>query len=62
MKNNRFKLYTSLVSEKPETPLFDFEMDWGLIDPNSEYWIGFGGRSFYTAETYINEASFRAEL
>lgn len=60
VKNNRFKLYTSLLSEKPETPLFDFEMDWGLIDPNSEYWIGFGGRVYYESETYINEASFNA--
>ncbi|PTQ06008.1 hypothetical protein CWO13_01595 [Vibrio sp. ZF 223] len=61
VKNNRFKLYTSLVAEKPESSLFDFEMDWGMIDPNAEYWIGFGGRSYYAAETYINEASFRAE-
>ncbi|MCK8084000.1 hypothetical protein [Vibrio sp. 1CM8B] len=62
VKNNRFKLYTSLVSEKPETALFDFEMDWGSINPNSEYWIGFGGRAYDACETYINEASFRAEL
>lgn len=62
VSNGQFFIYSSLADIKPEYPLLNFTMDWGMIDPNSSYWIGFGGRvsTGNPALTYVSEAYFRA--
>ncbi|CAH6844818.1 hypothetical protein VCHA36P166_10086 [Vibrio chagasii] len=60
-QDGEFSLYTALTPMKPQFPLLSFAMDWGNIDPNSMYWVGFGGRvAGGTTQTYIREAYFKS--
>ena len=64
VSNNQFLLYSTIEPIKPKSPLLSFDMDWGQINPNENYWIGFGGRSAGTAGmtvfTYAREAYFKS--
>lgn len=61
VSNNQFWVYSALVPIKPKSPLLSFDMDWGLINPNENYWIGFGGRAAGTTVfTYAREAYFKS--
>ncbi|EDP60136.1 hypothetical protein AND4_01968 [Vibrio sp. AND4] len=60
-KGDKLYHYASEKPEIPSEPIFVINYDWGDIDPNQPYWVGFGGATSWDQndlQAYISEASF----